>query len=183
MPLVFQYGSNCNAERLNAPERLAGGADDQGRAETIEEFDIAFNVWSQTNRCAASDLVRVAGTGHRACGVLYEVPSDLIRGKRNDRRKTLEQIEGKRYGETSIQVRNKAGEEVRATTFLVNADERRAGLWTSRVYVEHIVTGLRDHDISEEYVQRVIDIAIRTNNEASDNAREQSRLIEQLRRK
>jgi hypothetical protein len=97
MPPVFQYGSNCNAARLNAAERLAGDALDLGRTESIDELDIAFDVWSQTNGCAASNLVRVPGTGRHVWGILYEIPTDLIRGRRTDSRRTLTQIEGSRY--------------------------------------------------------------------------------------
>lgn len=181
MPLVFQYGSNCDPARLNAPERLAGDAVDLGRAETVDEFEVVFGVWSQTNGCAASDLVRVPNVGRRAWGVLYEIPVDLIRGRRTDGRKTLAQIEGSRYEERSIRVRNAAGEEVEATTFLVKSAERRPGLWTSFDYVGHIVSGLRAHEVSEEYVLRVIDIAIRTNNHAIQDATEQIRLLKTLR--
>jgi hypothetical protein len=58
MPLVFQYGSNCDETRLNAPTRLAGDAHCLGRAQTLNEYEIAFDIWSQTNACAASNLVR-----------------------------------------------------------------------------------------------------------------------------
>lgn len=181
MPLVFQYGSNSDADRLNAAERLQGDAMDCRRAETIEEFELAFDVFSQTNGCAASDLVAVPRTGRRAWGVLYEIPADLIRGKRRDDRKTLTQIEGPRYEERILRVRNSDGEEVEAITFLVKKDDRRAGLWTSADYVGHIVAGLRAHEVPEEYVQRVIDIAIRTNNDSAEKAANETRLIEQLR--
>lgn len=43
--------------------------------------------------------------------------------------------------------------------------------------------GLRAHAVPEEYVQRVIEIAIRTNSLAGEIASEQSRLIEGLRHK
>jgi hypothetical protein len=181
MPLVFQYGSNCDEARLNAPKRLAGDAHDVRRAETIEEFEIAFDVWSQTNGCAASNLVRVPGSGRRAWGVLCEIPADLIRGRRTDDRKTLTQIEGNRYEERPILVRNTDDEEVEVTTFLVKPNEQRFGLWTSFDYIQHIVNGLRAHEIPEEYVQRVIDIAIQTNNRAAQTATEHIRLIERLR--
>jgi cation transport regulator ChaC len=181
MPPVFQYGSNCDEARLNASKRLAGSALDLGRAQTLDEYEIAFNVWSQTNACAASNLVLAAGTGQRSWGVLFEIPADLIRGKRDDGRRTLSQIEGSRYEERPIRVRNADGEEVEATTFLVKSDEQRTGLWTSFDYVQYIVRGLRTHEVPEEYVQRVIDIAIQTNNRASQTAAEHIRLIETLR--
>lgn len=107
MPLIFQSGSNCTAGRLNSPNRLNGNAEDRGCACTIEDFDIAFDVYSQTNGCAAADLVPTSG--RKAWGVLYEIPDDFIRGKRTDGQKTLAQIEGKRYDEKTIRVRNRNG--------------------------------------------------------------------------
>lgn len=95
MSLVFQYGSNCTAARLNGLGRLDGHAEDRGRALTVEDFDIAFDVYSQTNGCAASDLIPTPG--RKAWGVLYEVSVGFICGKRRDNQKTLEQIEGPRY--------------------------------------------------------------------------------------
>src|ERR1700676_457413 len=94
--------TNCTAARLNGPSRLNGQADDRGRAQTVGDFDIAFDVYSQTNACAASDLV--SAPGRKAWGALYEVPADFIRGKRPDGQKTLAEIEGARYEEKPIQV-------------------------------------------------------------------------------
>jgi len=181
MPPVFQYGSNCDEVRLNAPKRLVGDALYLGRAQTLDEYEIAFDVWSQTNACAASNLVPVVGTGRRSWGVLYEIPADLIRGKRADGRRTLAQIEGSRYEERPIRVRDTNGVEIEVTTFLVKPDEQRSGLWTSFDYVQHIVNGLRAHEVPEEYVQRVIDIAIRTNTRTAQPVTEQTHLIETLR--
>lgn len=184
MPFIFQYGSNCDAERLNSPERLAGAAVDRGRGQTVEKYEIAFDVWSQINGCAASDVVKAPGTGRHAWGVLYGVSADRIHGKnRLDGKRTLEEIEGPRYEPKSVRVRNEAGEEVEATTFLVKRHERRTGLWTSADYVGHIITGLRAHNVPEDYVQYVIDVAMATNLGADDGriARDQNVLIERLR--
>jgi hypothetical protein len=49
MPLLFQYGSNCLTARLSSPRRLNRSAVVQGRAQTVDEYDLAFHVWSQTN--------------------------------------------------------------------------------------------------------------------------------------
>jgi hypothetical protein len=42
MPLVFQYGSNADTTEINSANRLAGRAVDRGRAQTVDEFEIAF---------------------------------------------------------------------------------------------------------------------------------------------
>jgi len=181
MPLVFQYGSNCNAARLNEPERLGGAAVQRGRAQTVDEYELAFDAWSQTNGCAASDLIRAPGTGRHAWGALYDIPADRLRGRRLDGLKTLSGIEGSRYEEKAILVRNLQDEEVEAITFVVRPLDRAPGLWTSSVYVGHIVNGLRAHDIPEEYVFHMIDTAVEANRNALVAAEEQIRLITDLR--
>jgi cation transport regulator ChaC len=175
MGLVFQYGSNATTERLNSPDRLGGVAQDLGCAQTIDDFDIVFDVYSQTNGCAASDLVPTSG--RKVWGVLYQIPDDFIRGARTDRRKTLAQIEGSRYEENQVRVREPQGGERDAVTFVVKQGERRKGLATSATYVSWIVSGLRDHGVPEDYLAHVVATAVATNKQAADNAAEQTRLI------
>jgi cation transport regulator ChaC len=178
MPLVFQYGSNCTTARLNGPKRLNGHAEDLDHAQTVEDFEIAFDVYSQTNGCAASDLVRVPG--RKAWGVLYEIPADFIDGRRADGQKTLEQIEGKRYAKEALRVVDRDGKEQEAVTFLVREAERRTSIATSAAYVSWIVYGLRNHSVPEEYIAHVVDVAIETNQRAGAFADEQIRLIKTL---
>jgi hypothetical protein len=160
MPHIFQYGSNCSAKRLNRPDRLDGAAVVAGCAQTVDEYEIAFDVWSGVNQCAAADLIRAAGSGRRAWGVLYQTTdAGLAR---------LREVEGPAYEEKAVCVRNLAGEIKEATTFLVKSGKRRRGLWTSAKYVSYIVAGLREHKAPEEYTQHVLDVAIRTNEVAED---------------
>lgn len=166
MSLVFQYGSNASRARLNGPRRLNCHASVQGPAETVDDYDICFDVDSKTNRCAASDLVPV--NGRKAWGVLYEIPDEFIRGKRNDGQKTLTQVEGSRYEEKDIAVRRRDGEIAQAKTFLVRPDERRSGLTTGVWYVSWIVYGLREQGVPEPYIAHVIDVALVTNEQAGD---------------
>ena len=114
MPLIFQYGSNTDAEHFKG--RL-GDIEDRGRAETVDEYDLRFDVWSHKNGCAASDLLPAPGTGRHAWGVLYEISEVGLQ--------KLRKIEGNRYEERSIRVVNEAGEKVEARTFSSNA--RNAG--------------------------------------------------------
>lgn len=175
--LFFQYGSNCDAERLNAPERLDGAATNPRLAETIGEYDIAFNVWSNGNGCAASNLMPTLG--RHAWGVLYDIPRDLLSGKRTDGKKTMTEIEGPRYEPTTITVRTD-GQDIKATTFLVKKNAQRDGLWTSRKYVGHIVAGLRKNNAPRKYIEHVLEIAIATNQNAKDRADEETRGIAEL---
>lgn len=178
MPLVFQYGSNCSASRLNGPYRLNGQAQDLGRAQTVDDFEIAFDVYSKTNACAAADLVTTPG--RRTWGVLFEIPDDFIRGNRKDGQKTLAQIEGPRYEEKQVHVLDSDGNQQEAITFVVREGERRTGLATSAAYVSWIIYGLRDHGVPEEYIAHVVQVAIETNEHAEANAAEEIRLIKTL---
>lgn len=161
MELVFQYGSNCSVERLNGRDRLNGAARPAGIAETVDDYSLAFDVWSDSNNCAASDIVRV--TGCKVWGVLYEIPANLIFGKRADKRKTLEQIEGRRYRPIRIRVRLQNGLELAALTFVARDDDRQERLRTSAEYLGHIIRGLREQGVSEEYIGTVKQIAAENN--------------------
>jgi hypothetical protein len=170
MPLVFQYGSNCTTARLNGPNRLNGAAKDLGRAKTVEDFDIVFDVVSGTNGCAASDLIK--RPGRKAWGVLYNLS-----------KKGLERLgakEGQRYEKKPIRVIDKKRKKRSATTFVVREKDRREGLVTSAAYVSWIIYGLRDHGVPEDWIGHVRDVAIETNRHAAGNATEQIRLIETL---
>jgi cation transport regulator ChaC len=176
--LLFQYGSNCNDERLNSTDRLDGSAKKPVLAETVDEYELAFDVWSKGNGCAASNLIAAPGTGRHAIGILYEVPTDRIRGKREDNKKTMSQIEGSSYEERTVKVRTTNGEVLEAVTFLVKKDAQRPGLWTSSAYVKHIVDGLRTHQAPSEYVQQIIDVAIKANQAADPSNAKARRIIE-----
>jgi hypothetical protein len=76
MMLVFQYGSNAWAERLNSADRLRGDARDLGLVSTESAFELSFDVWSTKNDCAAANLRQSAG--RQIWGVLYEVPEFLM---------------------------------------------------------------------------------------------------------
>ena len=168
MKTLFHYGSNCDKQRLN--KRLKDTAVPKGKAQTVEDFEIAFDVWSGGNKCAAADLVR--GGHGKAWGVLYEVPDDSL--------KTLARIEGSRYEQQCIQVT--LGTQVQwAITFLVKSEHRVGNLATSAKYVSHIIKGLRAFDVPDDYVQKVIDIAIANLEAASESAAAQKPALEQLR--
>jgi cation transport regulator ChaC len=161
MALVFQYGSNCSSERLNSDTRLRGDAKSIGLVETVDNYQLRFDVWSNLNDCAASDLVRGGDTP--AKGVLYEVPEYLIsRETANPReRKSLDAIEGTSYERQTIQVKKQNGEVVDAITYLVR--EPVQTLTTSAAYVGYIVRGLREHNADEAYIAKVKRIAIDNN--------------------
>ena len=163
MTLVFQYGSNCLESEINGPSRLCGDAKFVDVAETVEDFELAFDVQSTGRDCAASDIVRKPGG--KVWGVLYEVPDHLLsRQTANSRgRKSFDEIEGEgtNYKREPISVVRSNGEVVSALTYTVL--RRRDGLRTNLNYVRLIVSGLRERGVTESYIIKVKKIAAANN--------------------
>ena len=170
MALVFQYGSNMSVARFNGEDRLAGDAKTICVARTAEPFELAFSVWSNSNSCAAADLLP-SKTGRNIYGVLYEVPEYLMSrdaAKRSGRR-SLDAIEGegKNYVRATINLTTNDEATVSAITYLVKTPQ--INLKTSAAYVGHILAGLREHNIPEEYRQYVRSKIIENNGELRDD--------------
>lgn len=175
MPLVFQYGSNCDASRLNHPDRLNGAAKDLGRACTVGTFELAFNKWSETGQCAAADMIGRRKGGRRIWGVLYEMSS-------SDLTKLAADVEGPSYKPKRISIANASGVRRVVTTFVVRPARRRRRIGTTADYVAHIVNGLRDHGVPEAHVKHVIGVALANNTRASAVTAHEDREIERLSR-
>jgi hypothetical protein len=161
--LVFQYGSNCSDSQINGKDRLKGDAKFVSIAETVYDFELAFDVFSNGRHCAAADIVRKPGA--KIWGVLYEIPTYLI-GRDTARargRKSLDAIEGQgaNYERTDIDVRKSNGQIVSALTYTVR--NPRAGLATDLDYVRYIIAGLRERGIPTDYIDRVKKIASASN--------------------
>jgi hypothetical protein len=71
MAIGFQDGPNCSSARLNSVDRLNDNVMLLGRAD-LEGYRLLFDVWSNGNDCATSDIAEAPG--HIVQGVLYEVP-------------------------------------------------------------------------------------------------------------
>ncbi len=169
MALVFQYGSNMSVARLNSEDRLAGDAKPICVARTAEPFELVFSVWSRSNNCAAADLLP-SKTGRKIYGVLYEVPEFLLSRDtaRRKSRKSLDAIEGEgtNYVRATIKLITHDEVTVSAITYLVKNPQ--ANLKTSVAYVGHILVGLREHRMPEEYRQYVRSKIIENNGELRD---------------
>jgi hypothetical protein len=138
--LVFQYGSNCLDSQINSKDRLYGDAVFICIAETVEPFQLSFDVWSRGRACAAANIV--PSPGHTVWGALYEIPWFLIgrdTAKARNRR-SLDGIEGKHYQRRLI-----------ATP--------QPLLKTNAEYVGFIVRGLRERGVHSAYVDEVKAIA------------------------
>jgi hypothetical protein len=168
MSLVFQYGSNTSAQRLNSPERLNGAATVISPAYTKNLYELDFTVWSKTNKCAAADIVPDGKTQN--WGALYEIPDNLIYRDLSGSRKSLDAVEGEggNYQRVEIDVisQNDANKIITVLTYVVR--ERSAGLITSAEYASEILAGLVSHDIPKEYVAYVRKRILLNNESLSD---------------
>ncbi len=153
MALIFQYGSNTSTERFNSPERLSGDARSLGAVYTLNNFELDFTVSSVGNACAAADLI--SGCGRKIWGVLYEIPDYLIDRKTSGDRKSLDAIEGGKYERQTIKVAYSNGVPVEGEVLTYVVKDKEKGIRTSLDYCRHIITGLREHSIPEDYIQYV----------------------------
>ena len=168
MALVFQYGSNCSTQRFNSQDRLRGDAVPVGWAETVDNYQLEFDVWSVGNGCAASDIV--LGGDAPVQGALYEIPDRLLSRKTTPiGRRSLDAIEGNAYQRQTIRVRKRDGAVVDALTYAVKTPAR--DLLTSVDYVKHIINGLREHGATNEYILRVKEIAAANNPSIAEGLR------------
>ena len=163
MALVFQYGSNCSESQFNSQDRRCGDAKFVTIAETVDDYQLAFDVWSTGRGFAASDIV--ASPGSKVWGVVYDVPDFLMARDTAAQRKrnSLDAIEGEgtNYARHPITVESVNGELLAATTYRVI--HPRPGLLTNVEYVGYIVRGLREHGVAPEYIAKVKAIAIANN--------------------
>lgn len=161
--LVFQYGSNMSSQRLNAADRLMGDATFSTIAQTAEPHELEFSVWSKGNDCAAASIRK--GPGMLLWGVVYEIPDHLVDRRTAGTRKSLDAVEGEgtNYVRREIALILPSGQPINATTYI--AKNPTPGLKTSDAYVKHILVGLAEHKIPEEYAAYVKE-RVRANNPA-----------------
>jgi gamma-glutamylcyclotransferase len=167
MAFLFQYGSNMSTERLNDSCRLRGDARAVGKAITEEVFQLTFDLWSEKAEppCASADIIN--GAGRKIWGIVYEIPDYLI--KKEDaaprNRKSMDQIEGQNYERRIIKLRWPDGHPVTdaVITYVGRPSRRKKKIRTTFNYVEHILRGMREHHIPNEYVDYVRSVVLESN--------------------
>jgi hypothetical protein len=155
MALVFQYGSNTSSKRINSSDRLQGDACPVGIAYTKDDFELEFTIWSQTNKCASANIK--PGSGRKIWGVLYEIPDYLISRETSGKRKSLDAIEGegKNYKKGPIALLYQNGLPIEQKVITYVGVNRKSGIETSLKYACHIIKGLREHKIPDDYTEYV----------------------------
>ena len=168
MTLVFQYGSNTSKVRINAADRLNGDAQVFGIGHTVEPYELEFTVWSKGNNCAAASIS--PGHGRAIWGVIYDISDQLIQRQIGSSRRSLDGIEGEgqNYRRMNIALDFISGNKTTIEVMTYVAIKPVYDIQTSLGYVSHIINGLREHNISEEYVDYVRSRAIANNSSLSD---------------
>ncbi len=165
MTIVFQYGSNMNIERINKEDRLNGCAVKISNACTVNSYNFGFTVWSESNSCAAADLVPDKN-GRQIFGVLYEIPDNLIErdSAKLSKSKSLDAIEGEgsNYNRINIDVIDEMGSRLVAKTYV--ALNRKTDIQTSQGYIEHILVGAQRNRLPEEYINYLKGCILSNNN-------------------
>lgn len=154
MPKVFQYGSNMNKERFYRRMSRAGDTriiTDHGRYD-LRDHKVVFDVYSDTNQCAAGDLNFEHGS--KIIGRIWEITGDQLArldvvegvptGK--NKRKTLITP----YGDVITYVATDGAKE----DFILE----HKGTLPSNRYLEHILAGLNDREIRAEieYISNLV---------------------------
>jgi hypothetical protein len=149
--------------RINSQGRLCGDAKIIGLAYTFGKYDIGFTTWSQTNNCAAADLIR--SRKMVVWGILYDVPDYLLSRTTSGKRRSMDAIEGQNYRRRRIKVfrKNKREEIIKAWTYTVI--NRVRNLRTSKDYCDFIIDGLIENQAPKTYIKHVKTRIIRNNSE------------------
>lgn len=154
MTIVFQYGSNCLEKEMNSTKRFNGAAKFIGIAKTIENYTLTFDVNSKKRGCAASDIIK---SGNRPVwGVLYYIPNELMCRETTHNLISFDKIEdeGRNYRRHWLPVVCPDGEQLIALTYVVKKPKKPKKK-TSLEYVTMIIKGLREHKVSEMYINEV----------------------------
>lgn len=166
MVIVWQYGSNMHEKRLNSHQRLKGAAKFVGLA-IRRGYKLAF---THTNRdgVGVSDIVE-SGADDYVIGCLYNIPE----GKMPE----LDRIEGvgsrayKRIDDFLVTrldaALNETSEKMRVTTYVVVHKEENPSI--NSEYANHILEGIREHNMGVEYFNKIKEIILRNNPNIQEN--------------
>lgn len=138
--LYFAYGSNLHLRQF---ARRCPGAKPAGRAR-LPDYSLAFTRYSTKRKGGVADIV--PEPGGEVWGALYEVDETHLA--------SLDQYEGvpRSYRRETISVFDDEGREREVFTYMAHQTGRFA---PSRMYLDLIVTGAREHKLPEEYVAAI----------------------------
>lgn len=159
MVTIWQYGSNMNEARLNKPKRLDGSATFSGLAIKFG-YEIAF---THTNKdgVGVSDIVKSKDS--YVIGCLFKIPKTKL--------PKLDSIEGVSSGayrriddfvvnelDSSLNIKPR---KIQVLTYIVVNKEVNPK--TNSKYANHILQGIKDHNIGLKYFNKVKKIILENN--------------------
>jgi hypothetical protein len=145
--LYFAYGSNLYSPRLRfrVPTcRVAATA-------SLSDHRLIFHKQSidGSAKCDA-----IADTGQETLGVIYEIDGAELLSLRS-----AEGV-GNGYGESTVKVRDRQGEEVPCLIYLAASSHINATLLPYTWYHDFVLRGCREHGFPDAYVSRFV-LAVR----------------------
>lgn len=124
----------------------------QGLAETIDCYDLVFNVWSSGQQCAVANLLKGS---HTIYGALYEVANHRVLRALKQGSRTLDEIEGEGKTYERVPICVIFGEKrIEALTYLGKRSSF-TNCGTTSKYTNHIVSGLEELGAPAPYVEYV----------------------------
>jgi len=180
MAFVFLYGPDSCSSRINSQKFLDGAAEVIDKARTVEEYDIVFDVYNESNKCAGVNITLTEG--RKVWGVVYKIPDELLKDRDDiNGQITLPQIKGKRYYKKNILVEKSSGEIIKAVTFPAREPYRYStAIATTSEYLYWIIAGLKEHKVPPEYIEHVREKAIENNKKAIRSIEEEIESIKKL---
>ncbi len=150
----FAYGSNLNTEQMT---RRGIDIFDTVKAE-IPGWGLAFTIYSENWGGGVADIIPSKGDD-KVEGVIYTIDSDdLKKLDRCEGRLVTAERETGTYRRQYVFV--KVGDEWRTVfTYVVNRAVELKELFQippTRKYMGTIISGAREHGLSEEYIQKLI---------------------------
>lgn len=145
----FAYGSNLNLSRM---EKRTGTCP-EGRVARLPGYRLAFN-----KRAAAGDGKVYANVipqqGSEVWGMAYRCQPEML--NQLDR---YEGVAGGHYRRETVQVVAEDGTLIQAVTYVAGSQYLGPEGSPPDWYLEHILQGARYHQIPEEYIQTILQLA------------------------
>ena len=138
----FAYGSNLLRSQFYARTGTPGAGWPPPRRAVLSGYELVFNLLAEDGKCYAN--ITAPGAGVR--GVIYPCAADTLA--------LLDAFE-QGYARRSVVVSDESGEGLSATTYIGRPGcIARPGV-PDTAYLEKIVTGAREHGLSEAFFREL----------------------------
>lgn len=143
----FAYGSNMLKSRL---EERVGKVNRIGKKVILKDYEFQFSKLGSDGSGKANVHKK---SGQQVEGALFELSQDQL--------SKLDKFEGypDHYTRKTITVTNERGEEIEAIVYVAKEDKIRSGLKPTKEYLNYIVAGGRETEISQIALNHIQSLA------------------------